>query len=416
MTVFRTLQQGINAVQAQNYKEGVRLLRAALREPTLTGPSRALAHIWLAESTDNIPEKLRHYTDALSADPDNEYAQRRFAQLAAPPAPPASLPEIPVNTPPPAPVYRPDSVTLVTVTPPPPPPSNPPPTYRTPASMSTSQLIPINPMTTPQVPQPDLGSSYHIVGIVGGPNGSGSGFFVAKHGIVVTTRYVVGGLENITVELETHRQLPGRVVYSLPAMDVAFVYVEQQVTDLLPVTPFPQIPDNTQLTIITHGGKTVNGKKRETARMLAAHWFPTDIVLLPDAGGAPIFDERHYLVGMVTRNISSSSAYVYGVHINAIRELLEKFFHQMRVSPNRVYCHTCGYVSQAAAAGGFYCEACGATMPFAEQISRLRTPQTATLYEETNSTACSKCAAHVGFYNGVCLRCGSAQAQINNLL
>ena len=413
MSTIRTLQQGINAVQAKNYKEGVRLLRAALREPDITSPSRALAHIWLAETTDNRQEKLQHYTEALKADPDNEYAQRRFAQYAAPdpsstPPPPAHLPEAPVSAPPPAPVYRPEGVTIVNAAPPPPI-TSPAPAYRAP-SMSTSQLIPINPAVNTQQPQTDLGSSYHIVGIVGGPNGSGSGFFVARHGIIATTRYVVGGQENVTVELETGRQLPGRVIYSLPALDLAFIYVEQQVTDLLPVTVFPHINDNTQLTVISHNRKMMNGKKRETARMLEAHWFPTDIVSLPDAGGGPVFDERHYLVGMITRNISSSSAYVYGLHINTIREHLEKFFHQMRTGPNRVYCHTCGYVSQAAAAGGYYCEACGSTMPFAQQINRLRTPQIAVLYEENNAATCTKCGAHTGFYHGVCLRCGSAQA------
>lgn len=267
------------------------------------------------------------------------------------------------------------------------------------------------PVTGPLIPttqhQP-MTASYHVVGILGGPNGPGSGFFVAPNGIIVTTRYVVGGLDNVTVELETRRQLPGRIVRSFPEVDVAFIYIEQPVNDLLPITPFPTIPDNAPLSGIAHNGLMVNGRKRETSRAMAAHWFPTDIDHLPDAGGCPAFDERHYLVGMLTRNNTSSAAYIHGVYIAAITRCLDTFFHEMQTHRDRIYCHSCGGVSRAAAAGGFYCESCGTTMPFAENIRRISTPQMAMYYQENHPAACTNCGARVGFHNGICLRCGVA--------
>jgi hypothetical protein len=250
--------------------------------------------------------------------------------------------------------------------------------------------------------------SYHIVGIIGGPNGPGSGFFITHNGLLVTSRYVVGGLEGVTVESDTGRQMPGRVVRSFPEIDLAFVYVDQTMSELLPVSPFPTIADNTPLTGIVHGGQVINGVKRATQRALSPHWFPTDIVSLPDAGGCPVFDDRHNLVGMLTRDISSSASYIYGVHINTIRGCVETFMNEMRTAQNRIYCQSCGYVSQAAGAGGHYCENCGTVMPLAHGNPRALPPQVLAYYQERHPTPCAICGARAGFSRdkGLCLRCG----------
>lgn len=372
---IRSLQQGIAAIQAGHLQEGARLIKIALRDENLTGSLRATAYLWMANTTEDHQQKINYYTEALTADPNNELAKQWLAELMKPP----------IHTP---------------LAQPPPPPG-----------LGGGGVQAVKPVTGPLVPTADqqpMTASYHIVGILGGPNGPGSGFFAARNGIIATTRYVVGGLENLTVELESRRQLPGRVVRSFPDMDIAFVYTEQPVNDLLPASPFPTIADNTPLTGVAHGGQMVNGKKRETSRTMAAHWFPTDIDFLPDAGGCPVFDERHYLVGMLTRNDTPSAAYVHGVYITAIMRCLDTFFQEMQTYRDRIYCPSCGGVSRAAAAGGFYCELCGTTMPFAENIRRIPTPQSAMYYQENHPAACTNCGARVGFHDGLCLRCGIA--------
>ena len=412
MTAFRTLQQGIAAIQAGNVTEGARLVRLALRDSTLSREGQALGNIWLAEVATSKEEKLKFYNRALEVDPTNTFAQQHSARLLTPPEsappPPPTLPETPPNSPPPSPVYRPENIVMQNVGPtPPPPPTLPQQRIPEVPSMSTSQVIPI---TNFEEPAQNLATTSQIVGIAGGPNGPGSGFFVARDGIIATTRFVVGGLDYVTVQFENGQEQTGRVVRSFPDMDVAFVHIDQRADQLLPVSPFPNIPENTALTILCHQGLTVSGMRRETGRMMAPQWFPTDIVQVPDAGGGPVFDEHHYVVGMITRNISSNAAYVYGIHIAAIRRCLEIFIGEMRTSTNRVYCQSCGHVSEAAARGGYYCDNCGSTMPFALNTTRVRTPQIAALYEENEPRACSNCGARVGYFQGQCLRCGAAQA------
>jgi DNA-directed RNA polymerase subunit RPC12/RpoP len=66
-------------------------------------------------------------------------------------------------------------------------------------------------------------------------------------------------------------------------------------------------------------------------------------------------------------------------------------------------------VSQAAGAGGYYCEVCGTTMPFAENVSRIRMPQITALYEENSPVRCNNCRSQAGIYLDRCLRCGKLQ-------
>jgi hypothetical protein len=381
---IRSLHQGIAAIQAGHLQEGARLIKIALRDDMLTGSLRATAYLWLANTTEDRQQKINDYSEALTADPNNDLAKQWLAELIKLPAN-HSL----AQPPPPGMISGGGGGMPVTQ----------------PIKPITGPLVP-TPVNTPQ--QQPMTASYHIVGILDGPNGPGSGFFVARNGIIVTTRYVVGGLENVTVELETRRQLSGRVVRSYPDMDITFIYIEQPVNDLLPATPFPNMADNAPLNGIAHGGLMINGRKRETSRAIAAYWFPTDIDHLPDAGGCPVFDERHYVVGMLTLNHTSTAAYVHGVHIAAIMRCLDTFFQEMQVHRDRIYCHSCGGVSRVAAAGGFYCENCGTTMPFAENIRRISTPQMAMYYQENHPTACPNCGARAGFHNGLCLRCGIA--------
>ncbi|MBZ0291238.1 MAG: hypothetical protein K8L99_01600, partial [Anaerolineae bacterium] len=76
MTAFRTLQQGIAAIQAGNVTEGARLVRLALRDSTLSREGQALGNIWLAEVATSKEEKLKFYNRALEVDPTNTFAQQ----------------------------------------------------------------------------------------------------------------------------------------------------------------------------------------------------------------------------------------------------------------------------------------------------------------------------------------------------
>ncbi|MCB9453461.1 MAG: trypsin-like peptidase domain-containing protein [Anaerolineaceae bacterium] len=386
---LHSMNLGIQAVKDGHLEDGARLLRIALKSRELTGSLRATALVYLAETKLDREFRLQCYNEALTADSQNPLARQKLAEL-----------------------YNADMMQRGT---------QPPPTMPgfTEPSINPGDSRPYTGSGTGQFPaapanygNASYAGAYRLAGIFGGPNGPGTAFFVEHDGLLATTRYTVGGIEQVTIEMETGRQFLGQVVRAYPEIDLALIQVEHTVNDLMPVSILPRVPEDTPLMVITYSGNSLRGKRRTTRRVLPAHWFPTNIPheKLTDAGGAPILDDRQYILGMITRNVSSTSDYVYGLHIGTIRKYVESY-RQEKSSRQGIYCRSCGSLSRAALAGGYYCETCGGLMPRANQMLRYWNQQSAALYHENQRVSCIHCNTAVGFHKGRCLRCGHDQSR-----
>lgn len=366
----RILEMGIRALQAGSGEEGIRLLRIALKQNALPPELRAIAYLWLAETSRDAADRVRYLGLAASADPNNADARARLAQAMAPTAaPPVTLPA----TGPLAP------------------------------SHGTPPAAPVMPPTAAPAAS-KVNVADYVARIIGGPAGAGTGVLIAD-GIIATTRHVVGSLERVTVEFHGMAQVAAIVVRSYPEFDLALLNVDHRVAGMLPITPLPRVPDDAPLIAVSFAGEMIEGRQRPTRRAMAAHWIPTTITRLPDAGGDPLFDDQLYLVGLLTDNTSRISEHRFGIHISAIRRALDALLSESR--ERRLYCPTCGSGSRAGAAGLYYCETCGATMPVARSIQR--GPRSGTEAYYPRGARCNHCGAEAGFYSGRCLRCGAAK-------
>ena len=361
----RTLEMGIATVQRGSHAEGARLIRIAIKDGDLSPAMRAIAYLWLAETQTDPQQKRASYGEALTADPNSVEARQRLASLLT-----AQLPSSFAGA--------------------------------TPATMQTQQVAAAQPAQ-----QAGVNIADHVAHIIGGPNGPGTAFFVGQEGVLATTRHVVGGLQQVTVELHIGRQLPGYVVRAYTELDLTLIRIEHNAGSPLPITPMPGVADDTPLTLVTYNGEMIKTTQRPTQRVMAAYWIPTTATKLLDAGGNPIFDDRNYLVGMMTKNTSRTSAHLFGVHISAIRRLVDDYLREAQAE-SRVYCPDCGNNSRAVGAGFFYCEQCGGVSPQAQTMTRYPIPQ-AEAYYETGRVRCNACGSLAGIYNGVCVRCGNPQ-------
>ncbi|MFQ3567461.1 MAG: serine protease [Aggregatilineales bacterium] len=363
---FRSLELGISALQAGSTVEGARLIRIALKSGQLSAESCAIGWLWLAEYEPDPAKKRAYYEAAIAADPNNLEARQRLALLesnARIAAPPAVTTEAPAAAPPP-----------------------------TSAVASASSAVNV---------------ADHVASIIGGPNGPGTGVFISADGLIATTRFVAGSNERLTIELHTGQQLNGRVLRSYPEVDLAFIQIDFQLNGLLPITPLPRVPDDSTLIALSYSGEMQQGAQRVTQRALAPHWIPTTFTRLYDAGGALLFDDRNYLVGIMTRNTARTSAYFFGLHILMIHRLRDAYLAEAQTMRG-VYCPACGSYSRAGGAGFFFCETCGAVVPNARHLQRYPTPQ-AEAYYDVGRARCARCGATAGFHAGRCLRCGRAQ-------
>lgn len=410
MRGIRNLELAIQAIQAGNPTEGARLIRIALRDDTMTGPLKATAYMWMAETTTDLNDKARYYNDALSVDPGNEHAKQRLSQLLTTSLPPVQTSQPQVPLPPAAqPVLPPQQPILQPVQPS----TQPMQPVHTPQPMVSTGTQPLPAVSDalpaqPAAPTRASAMFYRTVGITDGPNGPGTGFFITKDGLIATTRYVISGRENVTIELEPGRFIMGKVVRSFTELDLAIVQVEMDLARVLPFAKMAFLPENLDLTAYAHNNNLpVRGRVRTTTRETKAGWFPTNIRQIPDAGGNPVFDDRNQVVGMLTRNASRTSPDLFGLLIDRILNLAEQYRVEVRMDPNREYCPNCGHLSRAAVVGGFYCEACGSTLPHALALKRTPIPHADAIYGENMHRPCRNCGARVGYYNGYCLRCGA---------
>jgi hypothetical protein len=382
--------KGIEAIRQGKIDEGARFLRIALRDSNLQGYERASALVWLAETTDNNQSKLNYYQEALQADPTNTDTQLRIDHLMAvdlPPTPPlyTTTPQIEITPPP---MYQP-----------------PPPQMTQPVHVPIEQPQPIQ---QPQTPKPTLNANalYRTVGIRGVRNGRGTGFFINKEGVVVTTRYVVSGEQMVRVQLDERQEVEAQVIRAYADADIVFLDTGLTIQHLLPSVSNAHLPEYSVLVAHSHYGKSVTGKYRVTKNELAHYWIPTTIDTIPDAGGLPLFNDSNLLVGMLTKNTNKTTSYYFGVHIHHIYLLWERTQQEL-LAPNTTYCGRCGKRSNAPMIkGGFYCESCGAVLPHAEDIRRFPTPEMAWRYNENTVAPCEHCQSRVGYYKDVCLRCG----------
>lgn len=401
----RNLELAIQAINAGNPHEGARLINIAMRDQSMSNVNRARAYLWMAETSQDTEFKIRCYHNALALEPGNTFAQERLAGLTAVQQS-ASQPQIPL---PPAsqPVVTIGSQPVQTVTTPASQPVQP---IMTPAS----QPVPIVSDALSATPASSTGmrisaTFYRTIGIVDGPNGPGTGFFISNDGLLATTRYVVSGREHVTLELEPGRFISGKVVRSYIEFDLALVLADIDLSLLLPFTRVAVLPDNLDLQAFAHNKPVVRGRVRSTVRQIKPGWFPTTIRHVPDAGGGPIFDEGNQVVGMLTRNASRTSEDVYGLLIDPVLKKADEYRVEARMDSNREYCPNCGHLSRAAAVDAYYCEVCGGTLPHARTIARKPLPHMEAVYGENFGRPCRHCGSRVGIYNGLCLRCsGSA--------
>lgn len=75
------IERGIAAVKADHKDEGERLLRKAIDKDETPDDLKSVAYTWLAETTDNMQDRLLRYREALNLNPRNDEARLRMVAV-----------------------------------------------------------------------------------------------------------------------------------------------------------------------------------------------------------------------------------------------------------------------------------------------------------------------------------------------
>lgn len=161
-------------------------------------------------------------------------------------------------------------------------------------------------------------------------DGFGSGFFVDKNGLVLTSAHVVQKATKVNVVLTDGRKLVGEVVErGAENVDVALVQVPAQGTPALSLDGDAELRVGSWVGSIGHGrggiwtfntGMVSNIYPDGSARPV----FQTQIPLNPGSSGGPVFDRQGRVAGIVTAGIENSNSINFAIRIDVAQRKLER--------------------------------------------------------------------------------------------
>ena len=173
----------------------------------------------------------------------------------------------------------------------------------------------------------------------GSSGGVGSGIIVSADGLILTNAHVVAGGGTLTVQLQDGRQLPGTVVSSDPAKDLAVVRV--QATGLTPAqigkssaikvgesvvaigTPLGEYAESVTAGIISATDRTITvaGDRRGQSTQLSG-LLQTDAAINPGNSGGPLIDAAGNVIGVVTAASGAAQGIGFAIPIDEAASMI----------------------------------------------------------------------------------------------
>jgi S1-C subfamily serine protease len=151
--------------------------------------------------------------------------------------------------------------------------------------------------------------------------GNGTGFIIDEAGLVLTSQHVVGPSEYVSVQFDSKRKLPAKVLASDPQVDVAVLWINLKALPEATVAPLadanqrkPSVVEGERL--LTIGSSWPERKTFTTglATKLNRRSIVSDINLNRSDAGDPLFNSLGEAVGITTYLYQDvSGAEVYGI-------------------------------------------------------------------------------------------------------
>jgi hypothetical protein len=198
---------------------------------------------------------------------------------------------------------------------------------------------------------------------IGTSSGSGSGFYLKKHGIIVTNNHVVAGHKMVSIETQKQDRFTAKVVFLNPIVDLAFLLPSRplddthelfiqpsstlQSMDRVAVLGFPYgMPFTITDGIVSSAKQLMNGR----------HYIQTDAAVNPGNSGGPLVNLRGEIVGVTTAKFTNADNVGFAILADDLLADLESFSENVDLQFS-VKCPSC---SSLLFEKMEYCNNCGA--------------------------------------------------------
>lgn len=194
--------------------------------------------------------------------------------------------------------------------------------------------------------------------------GSGTGFYLKKHNLLITNYHVVTGTRSVAIEKQDKSLLVGDVVFINPLSDLAFVIPRKKLEtedlylqtrgiinamDKVSVLGFPYgMPFTITEGIISSTEQYLDGKR----------YLQTDSPINAGNSGGPLVNERGEVVGVVTAKFYDADNMGFAIPVEFLQEELDNYL----ANPTTAFSVNCPECNQPIYEKSDYCPNCGASI------------------------------------------------------
>lgn len=183
---------------------------------------------------------------------------------------------------------------------------------------------------------------------IGTSSGSGSGFYLKNHGIVVTNNHVVSNHKMVSIEIEQKEKIAAKVVFLNPIVDLAFLLPSKPL-EYLPemyLQPTGTIQNMDRVAVLGYPYgmpfTITDGIVSSTSQLMdGRRYIQTDAAVNPGNSGGPLVNVRGEIVGVTTSKFSEADNVGFAIPVDDLMVDLESFAENVGMEFS-VKCPSCG--------------------------------------------------------------------------
>ncbi len=196
------------------------------------------------------------------------------------------------------------------------------------------------------------------------PQGTGTGFYLKEHNLIVTNDHVVRGNYEVAVSGKLLPKTMSPVYYNDPRYDLAFIGVPKK-TDLplIKLGNGNAVKDGDKVIAIGHpyglNYTATEGIVSKASRQnRGLNYIQIDAAINPGNSGGPLVNEEGEIVGVNSSIIAGGDNLGFALPVSYLEEALNEY--KPYYSKTAVRCESCTNIVTAENIDGEYCPFCGA--------------------------------------------------------
>jgi hypothetical protein len=183
---------------------------------------------------------------------------------------------------------------------------------------------------------------------IGTASGSGTGFYLKKHGIVITNNHVVSGHKMVSIETQDKEKMTAKVVFLNPIVDLAFLKPSKPLEHLpeLFLQPAGTLKNMDRVAVLGFPFgmpfTITDGIVSSTKQLMDGRQFiQTDAAVNPGNSGGPLVNMRGEVVGVTTAKFTNADNVGFAIPVEDLVSDLESFATNVDMQFS-VKCPSCG--------------------------------------------------------------------------